>query len=323
MANSKKSNYINPYRRTRSFLQIIYQSSAPEDFIRRLEREVDSGNLRGFILSPLHNLDKYDAEAERDSFLRAQPLIQNAMMEIDQWVQQQVAPYYQQYIWLEQNLKGTNPEVVKQNYAEYEKYRQSIFEQAQRQKDDARNTIIKEHTHKAGELKEFHYHLDAEYPSKKSQEQATKHLQDITNGTIAIPREKSLKAQVRYMIHLDEDPNKKAHYDPKDLYYYGDLKVMQFLDDEDKTMSSLYAWITLKELVDDNVITNVVDFENLMTKQELQEEMELEYYNTYDGLYYSGIFTYDGNITPTIYAINNNKVYFKEQTIKFVRKRAD
>lgn len=55
----------------------------------------------------------------------------------------------------------------------------------------------------------------------------------------------------------------------------------------------------------------------------IQEEMELEYYNTYDGLYYSGIFTYDGNITPTIYAINNNKVYFKEQTIKFVRKRAD
>lgn len=276
MANSKKNNYINPYRRTRSYLQIVYPSSAPTDFVYRLEKEVDKGVLRGFILSPLHNLDKYDNEAERDSFLRAQPLIQNTMKEIDQWAQQQITPYYQQYIWLEQNLKETNPDVVKQNYAEYERYRQSIFEQSQRQKDDARNQIIKEHTHKAGDLKEFHYHLDAEYPSKKSQDQATKHLQEITNGTIAMAREKSLKAQVRYMAHLDEDPSKKAHYDPEKIYVYGDLKIQKFLEDEDKIMSSLYAWTTLKELVDDNFITNVVDFENLMMNQELELQLQVQ-----------------------------------------------
>lgn len=276
MANSKKSNYINPYRRTRSYLQIVYPSSAPTNFIRCLESEVDKGVLRGFIVSPLHDLDKYDTNAENESLLRVQPLIQSAMEEIDQWAQQQVTPYYQQYCWLEQNLKETNPEVVKQNYAEYEKYRQSIFGQAQRQKYDARNKIIKEHTHKAGETKEPHYHIDVEYLSKKSQKQASEHLQAITNGTIAIAREKSLKAQVRYMAHLDEDPSKKAFYDPTKIYVYGNLKIEKFLEDEDRSMSSLYAWTTLKELVDDNLITNVVDFENLMTKQDLDLQLQVQ-----------------------------------------------
>lgn len=54
----------------------------------------------------------------------------------------------------------------------------------------------------------------------------------------------------------------------------------------------------------------------------IQEEMSIEYYDPYDGLYHSGIFTYDGNITPQIFKINKDAVYFKQQTIKFVRKRA-
>lgn len=54
----------------------------------------------------------------------------------------------------------------------------------------------------------------------------------------------------------------------------------------------------------------------------IQEEMSIEYYDPYDGLYHSGIFAYDGNITPQIFKINKNAVYFKQQTIKFVRKRA-
>lgn len=55
----------------------------------------------------------------------------------------------------------------------------------------------------------------------------------------------------------------------------------------------------------------------------IKEEMSIEYYDPFDGSYGTGIFTYEGNISPTIFKINKNTVYIKQQTIKLIRKRAE
>lgn len=67
---AKKPKYNNPNRKTRSYLQIVYVESAPQNFVDILKAEVDNGKLRYFILSPLHDKCWYTVADEADYKMR-------------------------------------------------------------------------------------------------------------------------------------------------------------------------------------------------------------------------------------------------------------
>ena len=75
MANKKKTNYNNPNRKTRSYLQVIYEESAPLNFVDLLKNEVDKGKLRYFILSPWHDRDWW-TEADQAEYQQKLALCQ-------------------------------------------------------------------------------------------------------------------------------------------------------------------------------------------------------------------------------------------------------
>lgn len=70
MAKKKKNK--NPYRDTRSYLQIVYPDSAPLNWIQLIQAEIDRGYIRYAIISPLHDMDRYTTADETEaSRLRA------------------------------------------------------------------------------------------------------------------------------------------------------------------------------------------------------------------------------------------------------------
>lgn len=213
MANKKKKNYNNPNRKTRSYLQIIYEESAPLNFVQLLQAEVDKGKLRYFILSPWHDRDWYTEEDEADYKRRL------ALGQLD-----------------EHEL--TNPVV-------------------------------------AGTYKKKHLHMIAELAYNNQQYYANKYFQGLTNGSFVKPRD-NLRGAVRYLAHLDEDPRKKAMYDPDQIYVYGDINIQRFLEDEDKSMNSLTAWYAIEDLIDENGITNYYDFEKLIRKQDIDLQLQFQ-----------------------------------------------
>ena len=77
------------------------------------------------------------------------------------------------------------------------------------------------------------------------------------------------------MAHLDEDPRKKAMYDPDQIEIYGNLKIDRFLADEDKSMTSLIAWQQIKRLILDNHVRDCATLDDLMDLQDI--ELQLQY----------------------------------------------
>lgn len=213
MANKKKTNYNNPNRKTRSYIQIIYEESAPPNFVDILKAEVDKGKLRYFILSPWHDRDWY-TEADEAEYQRKLALCQLDAYEL------------------------TNPVI-------------------------------------AGTYKKKHLHMIGELAYNTQQYYANKYFQGLTNGSFVKPRE-NLRGAVRYHAHLDEDPRKKAMYDPDLIYAYGDIKIDRFLQDEDKSMNSLTAWKEIKQLIIDNNITNYKDFDDLMDEQDIDLQLQFQ-----------------------------------------------
>lgn len=214
MANKKKTNFNNPNRKSRSYLQIVYTDSAPADFKQSLETQVNIGKLRYFILSPLHDIDWYN----------------------------------------------------KTDFADYKKR-----EVENRLTDEDLLHPIKQ----IGDKKKPHYHLIAELAYNNQQCYAEKYLQSITNGTFVKPRE-NLKGAVRYLAHLDEDPNEKALYNPDEIYTYGDINIDRFLCDEDKSMTALEAWKDIKKLIIENNIYNYADFDDLMDSQDIELQLQFQ-----------------------------------------------
>ena len=208
-----KTKYGNPNRKTRSYLQIIYEESAPQNFVNLLQAEVDKGKLRYFILSPWHDRDWYTDEDVKKYAARLQ-------------------------------LGALEP-------------------------DEIQNPPV------AGTYKKKHCHLIAELTYNSQQYYANTYFHNLTNGSFVKPRE-DLRGAVRYLAHLDEDPRKKALYDPDLICAYGDIKVDKFLVEEDKSMTSTMCWVEIKELIDDNEIRSIVDFEDLLLKQDIQTQMMLQ-----------------------------------------------
>lgn len=257
--------YTNPYRKTRSFLQIIYPESAPQDFWDRLKSDVDSGYLHGVILSPLHDSDWYDTEEANKSWTRMQAIYAQEIADMETEKDNRLEMLYNTF-----NVINLNTESAE--YKQYEQIKQQIeaeFANAKSQKF----ADISAKKHEKGDAKEQHWHLDAEFRSPTTLKHASEYLQNITRGTFAIVREKSLKAEVRYMAHLDENPKKKAQYDPSQILVYGDINIDRFLTEDEETMSSLVAWRELKELIDCECVTDIVTFENLMVKQDLELQL--------------------------------------------------
>lgn len=213
MANKKKTNYNNPNRKTRSYLQIIYEESAPQNFVDILKAEVDKGKLRYFILSPWHDRDWYTMQDQED-YQRRRVINQLDAHEL------------------------TNPVL-------------------------------------AGTYKKKHCHMVGELVNNTQQYYANRYFQSLTNGSFVKPRE-NLRGAVRYLAHLDEDPSRKAMYDPDAIFVYGDIKIDKFLRDEDKSMTSLTAWKEIKQLIIDNNITNYKDFDDLMDSQDIDLQLQFQ-----------------------------------------------
>lgn len=208
----------NPYRRTRSFKQIVYPESAPVGWIDNIQGGIDKGIIKWALISPLHNLDRYTGLEETEAAAI---------------------------------LAGTvNIEVVSDETARL------------------MQEITVGMSVRAGELKKEHHHLEYETCNPKRNHEANKYFKGLTNGTNVIARD-NLRGSVRYLAHLDEDPNEKAFYDPSEIIVLGDINIDRYLTDEDASMSTLMAWYAIEDLINEHNVTNMCQFDKFMRKQDV------------------------------------------------------
>lgn len=111
--------YTNPYRKTRSFLQIVYPESAPQDFWDRLKSDVDSGYLHGVILSPLHDSDWYDTEEANKSWTRIQSIYAQEIADMEVEKNNRLDMLYNTFNVINLNTESTE-------YKQYEQIKQQI-----------------------------------------------------------------------------------------------------------------------------------------------------------------------------------------------------
>ena len=121
---------------------------------------------------------------------------------------------------------------------------------------------------RAGEFKKPHHHLDVGFKNARYHNSTNNYLKSLTNGTNIIAMD-NLRGSVRYHAHLDEDPREKAYYNPEEIIVLGNIKIDRFLDDEDKSMSTLMAWFAIEDLLDEHNVTNMTQFDKLMRKQDV------------------------------------------------------
>lgn len=121
---------------------------------------------------------------------------------------------------------------------------------------------------RSGELKKPHYHFDCGFKNPRHHNSANEYLKSLTNGTNIIAMD-NLRGSVRYHAHLDEDPREKAFYNPEEIIVLGNIKIDRFLEDEDKSMSTLMAWYAIEDLIDEHNVTNMCQFDKLMRKQDV------------------------------------------------------
>lgn len=250
------TNTTNPYTKTRSYLQIVYEDSMPADLFQRLQAAIDSGKLRYVICSPWHERDeikKLNAK-ELDEYLMS------IGVGTQQMTQEEFAAYREQraQFFMSQNTALT-----------YEAARKLVDDQLYAESQALRESL------KKAFYKKKHMHLIIEFSNTIQLRYAEKYLKGLTNGSFVKPRE-NLRGAVRYLAHLDEDPTVKALYDPDQIQVYGDIKIGRFLEHEDKTMTSLAAWKILKAIIKDENITNMYDFEEMMDRLdiELQDQVQ-------------------------------------------------
>lgn len=248
MSNNKKTNYNNPFRETRSYIQIIYEDSAPPNVVDILKAEVDKGRLRYFILSPWHNRDKI-TEDDKDEYL----------MSLQSITQKEFAEEVERKI--QERLQQPT------NVFTYEQIRDEIFGEIYRQNLKVENIV--------GQYKKNHRHLIGELKSSMQLQYANNYFQKLTNGSFVKMRE-NLRGAVRYLPHLDEDPSKKAIYDPKEIIVYGDIKIDRFLKEEDKSMSATMAWYELSEMIDKEKILSMGEFERCLKKQDMDLQIQVQ-----------------------------------------------
>lgn len=243
------TNTTNPYTKTRSYLQIVYEDSMPADLFQRLQAAIDSGKLRYVICSPWHERDEIKKlnEQEFDEYLMS------IGVGTQQMTREEFAAYREQraQFFMSQNTALT-----------YEAARKMVDDQLYAESQALRESL------KKAFYKKKHMHLIIEFTNTIQLRYAEKYLKGLTNGSFVKPRE-NLRGAVRYLAHLDEDQTVKALYDPDQIQVYGDIKIGRFLESEDKSMTSLVAWETLQDLIDENNIRSMRDFEKMMRKQDI------------------------------------------------------
>jgi hypothetical protein len=95
---------------------------------------------------------------------------------------------------------------------------------------------------------------------------ANKFFQNLTNGP-TVEAQADLKGSIRYMAHLDDED--KCPYDPNDIIVLGNLDISKFLDGNKRTLSqSAIDWIKLYNLIIDEDITDMSEFEKIMFEQD-------------------------------------------------------
>lgn len=250
MANNKKTNYNNPFRETRSYLQIIYEDSAPPNLEEILKAEVDKGVLRYVLLSPWHKRDKITKDNMEEYLLSLQTITQK---EFNEELEKKIQERLQQPA----------------NTLTYQQIN-----------DEIRNEIYQQNLERVkleGQYKKNHKHLIAEFYSTKQMRYAENYLKKITNGSFVKMRE-NLRGAVRYLVHLDENPAEKAHYDPEEIFVYGDIKdkYKKFLQDEDKSMSATMAWYELSEMIDREKILSMGEFERYLKTQQMDLQIQVQ-----------------------------------------------
>lgn len=217
MAKKKKNK--NPYRDTRSYLQIVYPDSAPLNWIQLIQAEIDRGYIRYAIISPLHDMDRYTTADETEA----------------------------------SRLRARIPATTEAISADTARLIQELGFGAN----------VRE-----GELKKPHYHVIYELKNSRRNREANAYFKSLTNGANVIARD-DLRGAVRYLPHLDEDPNQKVWYDPSEIIVLGDIKIDRYLMDEDASMSTLIAWYAIEDLLDEHNVTNMTQFDKLMRSQDI------------------------------------------------------
>ena len=127
---------------------------------------------------------------------------------------------------------------------------------------------------RAGELKKPHYHFDCGFKNPRYHNSTNEYLKSLTNGTNIIAME-NLRGSVRYHAHLDEDPREKAFYNPEEIIVLGNIKIDRYLDDEDKSMSTLMAWYVIEDLINEHNVTNMCQFDRLMRSQDVDLQQQV------------------------------------------------
>lgn len=126
---------------------------------------------------------------------------------------------------------------------------------------------------RAGELKKPHFHVEFALKHPRRNHEASAYFKKLTNGTNVIARD-DLRGSVRYLAHLDEDPNKKVWYDPEKIIVLGDIKIDKYLLDEDKSLGTLTAWNELRDLIDENNVRDMYDFEQMMKSKNIDIDLK-------------------------------------------------
>lgn len=105
-----------------------------------------------------------------------------------------------------------------------------------------------DYNEETGEIKKPHYHNMIIFSGAKSKNQVKEICEKLNISHYEVPFDK--KGMLRYFCHLDEDPKKKAIYDPQDVMTFGGYdynSVLTVKDGIESCYCKMFKWVRKKE----------------------------------------------------------------------------